>query len=129
MVNDLHAERRDPEQPEGAFDLVEAANDLLDQARELAAGRAARTLTPGAGAPLKQTLLAIASGQRLEEHHAPGPATLQVLLGHVIMRTGDSELQLHQHQWAAVPPAAHDLRAETDAVVLLTVAMPSRDAD
>ena len=129
MTNDLHAERRDPEQPEGAFDLVEAAHELLEQARELAAGRAARTLTPGAGTPLKQTLLAIATGQRLDEHQAPGPSTLQVLLGDVIMRTGDSELQLRQHHWAAIPPAAHDLRAETDAVVLLTVATPLRDAD
>jgi quercetin dioxygenase-like cupin family protein len=129
MTSDLHAERRDPEQPEGAFDLVKAARELLEQARKLAARRAARTLTPGAGTPLKQTLLAIAAGQRLDEHQAPGPATLQVLSGDVIMRTGVSELQLHQHHWAAIPPAAHDLRAETDAVVLLTVAMPSRDAD
>ena len=129
MTNDLHAERRDPEQPEGAFDLIEAAHELLERARGLAAGRAARTLTPGAGTPLKQTLLAIATGQRLDEHQAPGPATLQVLFGDVIMRTGDGELQLRQHHWAAIPPAAHDLRAETDAVVLLTVAMPSRAAD
>lgn len=129
MTNDLHAERRDPEQPDGAFDLLAAANELLEQARGLAAGRAARTLTPGAGAPLKQTLLAIATGQRLDEHQAPGPATLQVLLGEVIMRTGDREVQLRQHHWAAVPMAAHDLRAETDAAVLLTVAMPSRDHD
>ena len=71
----------------------------------------------------------MAPGRRLDEHQAPGPATLQVLSGDVIMRTGDSELQLRQHHWAAIPPAAHDLRAETDAVVLLTVAMPSRDAD
>ena len=129
MTNDLHAERRDPGQPEGAFDLIAAAHELLEQARELAAGRAARTLTPGAGTPLKQTLLAIARGQRLDEHQAPGSATLHVLLGDVIMRTGDSELQLRQHHWAAIPPATHDLRAETDAVVLLTVAMPSRGTD
>lgn len=129
MTNDLHAERRDPEQPDGAFDLLVAADELLEQAQGLAAGRAARTLTPGAGAPLKQTLLAMATGQRLDEHRVPGPATLHVLLGEVIMRTGDSELPLRQHQWAAVPMAAHDLRAETDAVVLLTVAMPSRDQD
>jgi hypothetical protein len=25
MTNDIHAERRDPEQPQGAFDLIEAA--------------------------------------------------------------------------------------------------------
>ena len=129
MTNDIHAERRDPEQPQGAFDLLEAAHELLEQARELAAGRAARTLTPGQGAPLKQTLMAIAEGRQLDEHQAPGPATLQVLLGDVVLRTGDVELRLSQHDWAAIPPAPHDLRAEADAVVLLTVAMPGRDAD
>lgn len=129
MTNDLHAERRDPAQPEGAFDLAEATNELLEQARGLAAGRAARTLTPGAGAQLKQTMLALAAGQRLDEHQAPGPATLQVLVGEVVMKTGDSEIHLRQHHWAAIPPAAHDLRAATDAVVLLTVAMPSRDTN
>jgi quercetin dioxygenase-like cupin family protein len=129
MTDNLHAERRDPEQPEGAFDLIEAAHELLEQARGLAAGRAARTLTPGAGTPLKQTLLAIAAGQRLDEHQAPGPATLHVLVGDVTMRTADHELQLGQHHWAAIPPTPHDLGATTDAVVLLTVGMPSPDAD
>lgn len=129
MTDDLHAERRDPEQPEGAFDLVRAADELLEQARGLAAGRAGRTLTPGAGAPLKQTLLALAKGQRLDEHQAPGPATLHVLVGDVVMSTGGSELPIPQHHWATIPLAVHDLRAATDAVVLLTVAMPSRDTD
>ena len=124
MANEIHAERRDPEQPQGAFDLVEAAHELLDQARGLAAGRAARTLTPGAGTLLKQTLLAITAGRRLDEHQAPGPATLQVLVGDVVLRTGDTQLPLRQGHWAAVPAAPHDLEAETDAVALLTVVMP-----
>ena len=128
MTNDIHGERRDPEQPSGAFDLAEAASELLDQARGLAAGRAARTLTPGQGSPLKQTLLAITLGRQLDEHQAPGPATLQVLVGDVVLRTGADDVQLSQNDWAAIPPARHDLRAETDAVVLLTVAMPGRDA-
>lgn len=129
MTNEIHAERREPDQPQGAFDLAEAARELLEQARELAAGRAARTLTPGAGASLKQTLVAIASGQRLDEHQTPGPATIQVLSGEVSLRTGDDELQLRPDHWAVIPPAAHDLRAESDAVVLLTVVMPMRDRD
>jgi quercetin dioxygenase-like cupin family protein len=128
MSSDIHAERRDPEQPQGAFDLGNAADELLEQARELAAGRAARTLTPG-DTPLRQTLLAIAAGRKLEEHRAPGPATLQVLVGEVTVNTGDAQLQLGRTHWAAVPTDPHDLRAETDAVVLLTVVLPGRDAD
>ncbi len=128
MSNEVHAARRGPEQPEGGIDLAGAARELLEQAHGLAAGRAARTLTPGAGAPLKQTLMAIAAGQRLEEHRAPGSATLQVLFGDVTLRTGDDELPLHQGHWAVIPPATHDLRADADTVVLLTVAMPGHDA-
>jgi quercetin dioxygenase-like cupin family protein len=127
MGDEIHAERRDPEQPPGAFDLVEAARELLEQARALAAGRAARTLTPGAGVPLKQSLLAITAGQGLDEHQAPGPATLHVLVGDVVLRTGATELQLRASHWAAIPPDVHDLRAETDAVVLLTVAIAAPD--
>lgn len=128
MADAIHAERREPEQPRGAFDLDEAARELLDQARAQAAGRAARTLTPGAGAPLKQTLLALASGQRLDDHQAPGPATVQVLVGDVVLRSGETELRLGERQWGVIPDAVHDLRAEADAVVLLTVVMPARDA-
>jgi len=129
MTQEIHGERRDPAHPEGALDLADAARDLLGQARELAAGRAARSLTPGAGTPLTQTLLALAEGQGLDEHQAPGPATLQVLVGEVILQTGETELALHPNAWVAIPPAPHELRATTDAVVVLTVAMPVQRAD
>jgi quercetin dioxygenase-like cupin family protein len=124
MDNETHAERRDPTQPEGAFDLLDAARELLDQAAGLASRRAARTLTPGAGTPLKQTLLALCEGQGLDEHQAPGPATLHVLVGDMTLRTDDRELALGPNQWAAIPADLHELRATTDAVALLTVSMP-----
>ena len=124
MTSESHAARRDPSQPEGAFDLLDAARGLLEQAGGLAAGRAARTLTPGAGTPLKQTLLALTASQGLEEHQAPGPATLVVLVGDAVLRTADSELELGPNHWAAIPPSPHELRATTDVVVLLSVAMP-----
>lgn len=124
MSDEVHAERREPEQPEGAVDLVAEARAVLEQAAVLAAGRSARTLTPGAGAPLTQTLMAITAGRQLHEHQAPGPATLQVLIGEVTLRTGDDELHLRQHQWARIPDEPHDLHADSDAVVLLTVALP-----
>lgn len=129
MTDDIHSERRQPEQPTGAFDLLEAARELVAEAGDLAAGRAARTLTPGAGAQLKQTLLAITAGETLAEHRAPGPATIQVLLGRAVLRTGDTEVELGQHHWAAIPEEPHDLRATSDTVVLLTVALPAPAAD
>jgi quercetin dioxygenase-like cupin family protein len=128
MTDDIHAERREPEQPSGAFDLLDAGRELIGQAGDLAAGRAARTLTPGAGAPLKQTLLALTAGAQLDEHQTPGPATIQVLIGEVTLRAGGAELGLHEGQWAAIPAEPHDLRADSDAAVLLTV-VGTRGAD
>jgi quercetin dioxygenase-like cupin family protein len=126
MADDIHGERREPEQPTGAFDLTDAARELLGRAGELAAGRAARTLTPGAGATLKQTLVAITAGGQLDEHASPGPATIQVITGDATLRAGEDEIELHQHQWAVIPDAPHDLRAVTDVAVLLTVVHPGQ---
>lgn len=122
MTDDIHADRREPETPAGAFDLHAASSELLAQAGELSAGRCARTLTPGAGAVLKQTLLALRAGATLGEHVAPGPATIHVLKGQVTMRSDHGEVELRDHGWAVIPTGPHDLRAVTDTAVLLTVA-------
>ena len=121
MTDDIHADRREPETPAGAFDLQQAAQELLNQASELSAGRSARTLTPGAGAPLKQTLIALRSGSVLDKHQAPGPATIHVLQGEVTMRSDDEEVELREHSWAVIPTGPHDLQAGTDTAVLITV--------
>jgi quercetin dioxygenase-like cupin family protein len=124
MTDPVHAERREPSVPTGAFDLAAAGRDLLEQAGEMAAGRAARTLTPGAGALLKQTLVALEEGRELDEHTAPGPATLQVLSGQVTLRTDDTTLPVAEHGWVTLPTEAHGLHADRTAVVLITVAQP-----
>ena len=120
-----HADRREPATPDAPFDLHEAATELLDQAAGLDAGRSARTLTPRVGGPLKQTLLAMTAGSRLHEHRAPGPATLQVLVGSATLGTDGDSVTLDAGQWAAIPDVTHDLTAQADAVVLLTVALPT----
>ena len=102
--------------------LAAIGNELLQQARGLDAGRAARTLTPGAGGALKQTVLALVGGARLAEHTTPGPATIQVLSGHVRLGTTAGGTELVAGQWAPVPDELHDLTATSDAAVLLTVA-------
>ena len=67
--------------------LAAMADDLLGRATAAPAGRAALTLVTGAGAPLKQTMLALRSGEHLAEHDAPGAATLQVMRGRVRLLT------------------------------------------
>lgn len=125
MTDTAHAARRTPTPPEGPVSLASLGDDLIAQANELAAGRAARTLTPGAGAHLKETILAVAAGNRLQEHRAPGAATIQVLRGEVELGTTDSQLHLTAGQWAPIPDEIHDLVAVTDAAILLTVATPA----
>jgi quercetin dioxygenase-like cupin family protein len=102
--------------------LTDLAAEQLSVARTASSGRAAHTVYGGHSRDLRQTLIALAAGHGLGEHQAPGEATLQVLEGTVRMTAGDESWTGHPGDHLPVPPVRHDLMAETDAVVLLTVA-------
>lgn len=125
MTDAVHAERREPSPPTGALDLAAEGQGLLEQARGQAAGRAARTLTPGGGALLKQTLVALDGGRHLDEHTAPGPATILVLSGQITLRVSDTTLPIAEQGWAQLPTEAHSVSADQSAVLLITVALPA----
>lgn len=128
MERQVHAPRRMPTEADGPLDLAVAADELLTEAGQLRSGRSARTLTPGSGAPLKQTLLALTAGQRLQDHLAPGPTTLLGVRGTAVL-TGDRQaVTLTEGVWAACPAGPHSLEAISDAVVLITVT-PADDRD
>lgn len=103
-------------------DLHAAAAELLTSLADRPSGRAARTLSPGAHAPLKQTLLALGAGHHLQDHRAPGSATIEVLVGAVRLTVGDDETVLVAGRWAPIPDEVHGLAADEDSVALLTVA-------
>lgn len=107
--------------PIGPTNLPSAAAALLQLARAARAGRAGRTLTPGAGAALKQTLLALVTGQSLADHESPTAATLQVLVGRVRLTGAGEDLELHEGDLAPIPDVRHGLHALEDAVVLISV--------
>lgn len=67
-------------------------------------------------------LMALAKGDTLDEHAAPGVVTVQVLRGSVRLESGDSTQPLEPgHLVMFQPSVAHRHIAETQAVVLLTV--------
>jgi quercetin dioxygenase-like cupin family protein len=108
--------------PAGPQRLLDLGDQVLDEARVHSNGRSALTLTPGEGGPLKQTLLGIKAGEELSEHPAPGPASIQILVGVATLVVGGDEQRLEAGMWAPIPTALHGLRAEEDLVALLTVA-------
>jgi quercetin dioxygenase-like cupin family protein len=95
-------------------------DELLGQAAGSPAGRAARTVV--GGDRLRATLLAIRAGAELAEHENPGAATLQVLRGRVRLHAGRREWTFGEQELVHIPDERHGLAAETDALLLLTVA-------
>lgn len=102
--------------------LLQLAETEMASAREASSGRAAATIYGGQEHDLRQTLIALVSGQALGEHESPGEATLQVLSGDVRLTAGDESWNGTTGDYLVIPRARHDLLALSDAVVLLTVA-------
>lgn len=104
------------------IDIPSSVDEVLDRARNAASGRAAHTLVPGAGAALKQTLLALTAGTVLADHESPGSASLHVLRGAVRLKAGDAVIELDTGSHTAIPPVRHSVEAVEDAVLLMSVA-------
>ncbi|GAB3912487.1 hypothetical protein GCM10011575_46080 [Microlunatus endophyticus] len=104
-----------------AVRISDHAAELLDEARLAPARRAARTLISGAAQ--RVTLIALAGSSELSEHLSPAAASLQVLSGEAVLAAGDREWQLTAGTLIAIPHQRHALRAISDTVVLLTVAV------
>nr|WP_271213774.1 cupin domain-containing protein [Rhodococcus wratislaviensis]GLK41025.1 LuxR family transcriptional regulator [Rhodococcus wratislaviensis] len=102
--------------------LTALARRQLELASTASSGRSARTIYGGHEHVLRQTLIALVAGQRLDEHENPGEATVQVLHGRVRLSAGENSWEGSPGDLLIVPNARHSLEALDAATVLLTVA-------
>ena len=106
-------------------DVLDEAADLLEKARSMASGRAAKTLVKNG--PLRLTLIAMKKGAAAKRHHVDGPATIQVLRGKMRITTPRGPEDLASGDVYALGAAVeHSHTAITDFVALLTIAEPPR---
>lgn len=114
-------------QPQGSYPHSAAAHylDLDTRADRLLAslpGRehVAETVAREAGVSL--VLMAIEGGGTVREHSAPGTTTIHALRGHVIISATDQEFDCRPGDLVVFQPGVmHNLRAEEQSVLLLTV--------
>lgn len=97
------------------------AREQLELATAATSGRSAHTVFGGHEHSLRQTVIALAAGRKLDEHSNPGEATVHVLHGRVRLEAGDATWEGAAGHLIDVPQATHSLLAIEDAVILLTV--------
>jgi quercetin dioxygenase-like cupin family protein len=100
--------------------------DLGDVVTEMH-GESGRAQTRGAVTLVKENGMSVVlthlhSGARLEEHAAPGPATVQVLDGHASVQIGDEFVDVPAGRLVAFDAGVrHSVQAIEDTTLLLTL--------
>lgn len=114
-------------QPRGEYPHPEAMHhiDLEEQAdillRELPGhGRRTQSIARESGVSL--VMMAMEGGDAIQEHAARGATTVQVVRGHTTLSSAGRSVALRPGELVFFQPGVrHDIRAEEQSVVLLTV--------
>lgn len=74
--------------------------------------------------PLRAALFVFHAGNRLPDHHAPGPISIQVLRGHIVFSTeeGANEDMKPGDMLSLAAGIVHTVDALEDSAILLTIA-------
>ena len=106
---------------------VTSIHGLSDQqlqiATDAASGRSAVRVYGRPTAGLRQTLVALAAGQKMAEHKSPGDASLLCLQGQVVVHAGGESAELGPGDLLALPPQRHEVEALAPSTMLLTVSL------
>ncbi len=103
--------------------LTALVREHLLVAESASNGRSSHTVYGGHEHVLRQTLIALAAGQSLEEHANPGEATVYVLHGRVKLTSGGNAWDGSPGDLLTVPDALHSLEAIKASAVLLSVGL------
>lgn len=104
--------------------LTALAREHLETARAATSGRSAHTIYGGHEHSLRQTVMALTAGSKLDDHESPGEATLQVLHGRIRVTNSSAGWDGSTGDHIILPRERHALNAIEDSVVLLTVSKP-----
>lgn len=102
--------------------LTALAREQLAGAERASSKRSAHTVFGGHEHVLRQTVIALVAGQKLDEHENPGEATVHVLQGRVRLIAGQNSWEGSGGDLIIVPDSRHSLEALEDSAILLTVA-------
>lgn len=104
-----------------ALSLHRLADEQIAAAKAGSSGRSAHTVYGGRDHTLRQTLLALAAGNGLDDHESPGEATLLVVRGRVQLKSAGGTLDGAAGDYLPIPDERHSLAALEDSAILLTV--------
>jgi quercetin dioxygenase-like cupin family protein len=105
-----------------AFDLHAMARQLMEEEPFEEHGRNAVTLIRGER--LTMVLTVAKEGKVIQEHHAPGPTTVVVLLGSIILSTDGNGEKIPVGNGSAVAfssDVSHTVEAEKDSAFLIII--------